>query len=52
MLRQGRNERAVGAKEHKDRLVDYVCTAIKGAIDFEFDVASLHEDLRWIENLP
>jgi len=45
------SERQNRIRQSKDKLVDYVCTAIKGEIDFEIDVDPFLEDLRWIGEL-
>ena len=39
------------ARSHKDDLIKYIRTAIKGAIVFGLDVAPFQEDLRWVEEV-
>lgn len=36
-------------RNHKDVLIKYIRTAIKGAIDFGIDIAPFQEDLRWVQ---
>jgi hypothetical protein len=35
---------------HADKLMDYVRTAIKGAIDFDINIAPFQRDLKWIKS--
>jgi hypothetical protein len=43
-----RNSRA---RAQKKKLVEYIRTSMKGAIDFEIGVKSFEDDLRWVEAL-
>jgi hypothetical protein len=38
-------------KRNKAKLIEYVRTAMKGAIDFGLDASPFEEDLRWVEGL-
>lgn len=38
-------------RKHRDKLVEYVSTAMKGAVDFGIDTSPFHEDLRWVEGI-
>jgi hypothetical protein len=37
-------------EKHRDKLADYVRTAIKGAVDFKINTVSFQDDLNWVEN--
>ena len=44
-----KDERNDRARRNKRKLVEYIRTSMKGAIDFGIDTSTLEDDLRWVE---
>jgi hypothetical protein len=44
-------ERIDRARRYKDKLIEYVRTSIKGAIDFGIDTNPFQKDLNWVEGI-